>query len=80
MKKSLLLFVLMLLPLGVYATSYNTPVSNNLTYDEVLVKGNDVMFESRKDFFDEHFNYKKANGMLASEFIFKTIVQEIQRI
>jgi hypothetical protein len=37
MKKSLLfIFIVMLIPLGVQATSFNTPVSNDLSYNECL--------------------------------------------
>ena len=48
--------------------------------ENVLINGNDEMFETRRRFFDEHFNYKKINGILASEFIFKAIDQEIKLI
>ena len=41
--------------------------------ENILIKNNDIMFESRMKFFNEHFNYKDINGILASEFIFKTI-------
>ena len=40
---------------------------------EILIGGNDPMFDERMKFFDEYFNYKKTNGMLASDFIYKTI-------
>lgn len=44
---------------------------------KVFIDGKDELFEARKKFFDEHFNYMKANGMTASEFIFKTIADEL---
>ena len=45
--------------------------------DEVLIKKHDTMSEARREFFDEHLNYVKRNGMLASEFIFKSIDGEL---
>ena len=45
---------------------------------KVFIDGKDEMFESRMKFFDKYCNYQKENGMLASEFIFKTISKEFQ--
>ena len=44
---------------------------------KVFIDGKDELFEARKKFFDEHLDYVKANGMTASEFIFKTIAKEL---
>ena len=44
---------------------------------EIIIKGNDPMAFSRKKVFDEHLNYVKANGMTASEYIYKNISQEL---
>ena len=41
--------------------------------DEVVINEKDEFYDERMKFFDEHFNYKKINGMLASEFIFNEI-------
>lgn len=46
--------------------------------EKVFVNGEDELFEVRKKFFDENLNYQKENGMLASEFIFKTISAEFE--
>ena len=45
--------------------------------DNVLIKKKDSMADVRKKFFDEHFNYVKHNGMLASEYIFHAIDKEM---
>lgn len=45
---------------------------------KIFIEGNDELFDARLKFFDEHFNYKKFNGMLASEYIFKQISKEIE--
>ncbi|MBR1647946.1 MAG: CDP-glycerol glycerophosphotransferase family protein [Selenomonadaceae bacterium] len=45
---------------------------------KVFVDGNDDMFNARMKFFDKHLNYFKANGMTASEFIFKTLSKELR--
>lgn len=44
---------------------------------KVFIEGNDELFDARLKFFDKYFNYQKANGMLASEFIFKKINDEL---
>ena len=41
--------------------------------ENVLIKKRDSMFEVRKAFFDAHFNYRKDNGVSASEYIFNAI-------
>ena len=45
--------------------------------DNVLVKKRDTMAPARRKFFDEHFNYRQDNGMLASEYIFNAIDREL---
>ncbi|MBR3747841.1 MAG: hypothetical protein IKN27_12860 [Selenomonadaceae bacterium] len=45
---------------------------------KVFIDGKDDMFEARMKFFDEHMNYMKANGMTASEFIFKTLSKDLR--
>ena len=47
--------------------------------ESVLIKKKDSMAATRKKFFDEHFNYRRDNGMLASEFIFNAIDRELRR-
>lgn len=44
---------------------------------KVFIDGNDEMYQSRRDFFDKYLNYVKANGMTASEYIFKNITQTL---
>ena len=45
---------------------------------KVFIEGKDDLFNARMKFFDEHLNYMKANGMTASEFIFKTLSKELR--
>lgn len=45
----------------------------------VFVEGDDYKAAERKEIFDKYFNYQKINGMLASEFIFKNIADELRR-
>lgn len=45
---------------------------------KIFIEGNDDMFEARQKFFDKHMNYIEANGMTASELIFKTLSKELQ--
>ena len=45
--------------------------------ENVLIKKRDSMAAVRKKFFDEHFNYRRDNGMLASEYIFNAIDREL---
>ena len=44
----------------------------------VFIKGNDYRAAERKKVFDKYLNYPKYNGMLASEFIYKSIADEIK--
>ena len=43
----------------------------------VFIEGDDYKSAERKEVFDKYLNYPKANGMLASEFIYKNILQGI---
>lgn len=44
----------------------------------VFIEGDDYKAAERKVIFDKHLNYFKDNGMLASEFIYKNIVDELK--
>ena len=48
------------------------------TMQRVFIEGNDDKAAARQKIFDKYLNYPKANGMLASEFIFKSIVDELK--
>lgn len=45
----------------------------------VFIDGDDYKAAERKEVFDKYLNYPKDNGMLASEFIFKNISEELKR-
>ena len=44
----------------------------------VFIEGDDYKAAERKEIFDKYLNYPKDNGMLASEFIYKKISQELK--
>ena len=44
----------------------------------VFIEGDDYKAAERREVFDKYLNYPKANGMLASEFIFKNICDELK--
>ena len=44
----------------------------------VFIEGDDYRAAERKAVFDKYLNYPKANGMLASEFIYKSIADELK--
>lgn len=44
----------------------------------IFIEGNDPMLEERQKFFDEHLNYFAHNGMTASEFIYRSIAQNLE--
>ena len=44
----------------------------------VFIEGDDYKAAARKEVFDKYLNYPKDNGMLASEFIYKNIVDELK--
>ena len=43
----------------------------------VFIEGDDYKAAVRKEVFDKYLNYPKTNGMLASEFIYKSIADEV---
>ncbi len=45
---------------------------------KVFIEGNDDKAAERRKLFDKYLNYPKANGMLASEFIYKSIADEFK--
>jgi CDP-glycerol glycerophosphotransferase (TagB/SpsB family) len=45
---------------------------------KVFIDGNDYRVAERKEVFDKYLNYPKINGMLASEFIYKSIAGELE--
>ena len=49
-----------------------------LAMQKIFIEGNDPLFNERMKFFDENLNYFKHNGMIASEFIFKSIADELK--
>ncbi len=44
---------------------------------KIFIEGKDEMYNARLDFFNKYCNYQKANGMSASEFIFRQISKEL---
>ena len=44
----------------------------------VFIEGDDYKAAERKAVFNKYLNYPKANGMLASEFIYKSIADELK--
>ena len=48
------------------------------TLQRVIIDGDDYKASERKKIFDKYLNYPKANGMLASKFIFKSIADEVK--
>ena len=45
----------------------------------IFIEGNDYKAAERREVFDKYLNYAKTNGMLASEFIFKSIADEFNK-
>ena len=45
---------------------------------KVFIEGDDYKANEREKVFDEYLNYQKHNGMLASEFIYKSIADEFK--
>ena len=45
----------------------------------VFIEGDDYKAAERKAVFDKYLNYPKANGMLASEFIYKSIANDLKK-
>lgn len=50
------------------------------TIQKVFVEGHDDKVALRKDVFDKYLNYPKFNGMSASEFIYKSIADELKEV
>jgi hypothetical protein len=46
----------------------------------IFIKGDDYKAAERKEVFDKYLNYPEYNDMLASEFIYKTIADELEEI
>ena len=46
----------------------------------IFIEGNDPLKDERRKVFDECLNYRKLNGMSASDFIFKAVAAELQII
>lgn len=44
----------------------------------VIIEGDDYKAEQRREVFNKYLNYPKANGMLASEFIYHSIADELK--
>ena len=44
---------------------------------KIFIEGNDEMYDARLKFFDKYLDYVKANGMTASEYIYKNISDEL---
>ena len=45
---------------------------------KIFIEGNDPLKSARQKVFDEELNYYRRNGMDASDFIYKTIVEELK--
>ena len=50
------------------------------TMQKVFIEGNDDKAAARKKVFDQYLNYPKANGMTASEFIYRSIADELKEV
>jgi len=48
------------------------------TIEKVFIGGDDYKATERKEVYDKYLNYPKANGMLASEFIYHSIADELK--
>ena len=44
----------------------------------VIIEGDDYKAAERKEIFDRYLNYPKFNGMLASEFIYRSIADALK--
>ena len=45
---------------------------------KIFIEGNDPLKDARQKVFDEELNYYRRNGMDASDFIYKTILEELK--
>ncbi|MBR2732871.1 MAG: CDP-glycerol glycerophosphotransferase family protein [Selenomonadaceae bacterium] len=48
------------------------------TIQRVIIDGNDDKASARRKLFDKYLNYPKVNGMLAGEFIYRSIVDKLK--
>ncbi len=48
------------------------------TIQRVIIEGDDYQSAARREIFDKYLNYPQANGMLASEFIYRSIDDEFK--
>ena len=46
---------------------------------KIFIEGDDYKAAERKEVFDKYLNYFERNGMLASEFIYKSIADDLQK-
>ena len=46
---------------------------------KIFIEGDDYKGSERKQVFDKYLNYNKANGMLASEFIYHSIADDLKK-
>ena len=49
------------------------------TIQKVFIEGNDDKAAARKEVFEKYLNYPKYNGLVASEFIYKSIADELTK-
>ena len=50
------------------------------TMQKVFIEGKDDKAAARKEVFDKYLNYPEYNGMLASEFIYRSIADELKEV
>ena len=63
---------------GAYLVSGKNLEAIAATIQKVFIDGNDYKAAERKAIFDKYLNYPKLNGMPASEFIYKSIADELK--
>ena len=56
----------------------NHAVGRGENIQRVFIEGKDDKAAERRELFDKYLNYPKTNGMLASEFIYKSIADEFK--
>lgn len=49
------------------------------TIQKVFIEGNDDKAAARKEVFEKYLNYPKYNGFVASEFIYRSIADELTK-
>ena len=50
------------------------------TIQKVFVEGKDDLAAARRKVFNKYLNYPKLNGMLASEFIYRSIADDLREV